>query len=138
MDRSFPKQNRLLRTKDFARLQSETVAKKLFSKHLLILVAESPTGVSRLGLTVTTKIDKRAVVRNRIKRRMREIFRAMKSSLATPLDISVIARRDTQQCALRDLRREFRGALFHAGYLRDDRANQADSAPRSADRSEKP
>lgn len=98
-------------------------ARKLHSKHLLILVANADGADSRLGITVTTKIDKRAVVRNKLKRRLREIFRMLRSSLTGNYDISVIVRRDAPTCSYADLRREFRGALFHAGLLEHGESN---------------
>ncbi len=51
----------------------------------------SPTGRSRLGLTVTRKAGN-AVQRNRIKRRVREIFRRVRSTLALPMDLVVHGR----------------------------------------------
>jgi ribonuclease P protein component len=72
----------------------------------------SATGSSRLGLTVTRKAGN-AVQRNRIKRRLREVFRRVRSQLAVPMDLvvhgrtAVLARsmplleRDFLSCALR-------------------------------------
>jgi ribonuclease P protein component len=46
---------------------------------------------SRLGITVSRKVG-RAVVRNRVKRRIREWFRASRSSLGPGFDLVVIGR----------------------------------------------
>ena len=47
----------------------------------------------RLGVTVTTKIDKRAARRNRLKRRVREVFRRNRARMPIrPLDAVLIAR----------------------------------------------
>jgi ribonuclease P protein component len=43
---------------------------------------------SRLGITVTRKLGK-TVIRNRIKRRLREVFRKNKSSVRPPCDLVV-------------------------------------------------
>ena len=90
---------------------------KVYSKHFLLLVCEALTAEARLGITVTTKIDKRAVVRNRIKRRIREVFRLHRSQLRKPIDIVVVARRESGTIAYRDFEREILGALRSKGYL---------------------
>lgn len=54
-----------------------------------IHVAVSPVGISRLGLVVSRKVGN-AVERNRVKRRLREVFRASKARLPSPLDVVVV------------------------------------------------
>jgi ribonuclease P protein component len=49
--------------------------RKLFTPLALIVVSETEKEISRLGVVVSKRVDKRAVVRNRIKRYFREIFR---------------------------------------------------------------
>jgi len=89
----------------------------VYSKHFLLLVIPSTSNQSRLAVAVTTKIEKRATVRNKIKRRLREIFRSIRHQIANPIDIVVVARRDVQQCAFEDYEREVLGALRSKGYL---------------------
>lgn len=48
--------------------------------------------VSRLGLTVSPKIGK-AVVRNRVKRRLRECYRLEEEGFKTGFDLVIVARR---------------------------------------------
>ena len=48
-------------------------------------------GLTRLGLTVSTKVGN-AVVRNRIRRRLRELFRTRRHDLPKGLDLVLIAR----------------------------------------------
>jgi ribonuclease P protein component len=90
----------------------------VYSKHFLILVIPSGTDQSRLAIAVTTKIEKRATVRNKIKRRIRELFRVFRHDLKDPLDMVVVARRDVQQCSIDDYKREILGALRSNGYLK--------------------
>ena len=91
---------------------------KLHAKHFLIIVTPSPTGESRLAIAVTTKLDKRAVVRNLIKRRIREVFRAARGDLHRPIDMVVIARKGIQQCGFSDYKREIIGALHGRGFVK--------------------
>jgi ribonuclease P protein component len=73
-----------------------------------LTVPGRPEGPSRLGLTVSRKVGN-AVVRNRVKRRVREWFRRTRSSFAGSWDIIVIARRDAAElefdCSCRQLSR---------------------------------
>ncbi len=68
-------------------------------------------------MAVTTKLEKRAVVRNLIKRRIREIFRVARHTFARPIDIVVVARKGIQQCKFDDYQREILGALRAKGLL---------------------
>ncbi|MDH5723089.1 MAG: ribonuclease P protein component [Alphaproteobacteria bacterium] len=53
----------------FLSIQKE--GKKWVSKSVIVQVRENNLGISRLGFTVTKKVSKLAVTRNRIKRRLR-------------------------------------------------------------------
>jgi ribonuclease P protein component len=77
----------------------------------------SGTSESRLAIAVTTKLEKRAVVRNTIKRRIRHVFREVRAEFVSPIDIVVVARRDIQSCVFADYRREILGSLKAHGYL---------------------
>jgi ribonuclease P protein component len=106
---------RLRRRSDIDRCQKN--GSKLYSKHFLILVLPSETNESRLAIAVTTKIEKRATRRNKIKRRIREIFRAIRPNLKPPIDIVVVARRGVLECDFEEYRRELVGTLRGHGYL---------------------
>jgi len=80
-------------------------------------VYPSDSGESRIAIAVTTKLEKRAVVRNRIKRRIREVFRASRHAFTRPVDIVVVARKGIQQCEFHDYQREILGALRANGIL---------------------
>ncbi len=71
-----------------------------------------------MAIAVTTKIEKRATVRNKIKRRLRELFRVFRHDLTEPLDMVVVARREVQECSFDDYKREVLGALRSKGYLK--------------------
>jgi ribonuclease P protein component len=75
-DKRFTSKERVKKRKEFLKVQS--AGKKYRTAHFLLAITFRPAdapSISRLGITVTKKIDKRAVVRNRIKRRVREIYR---------------------------------------------------------------
>lgn len=88
----FRPEQRVKSRKDFLRIQEH--GKKFRSSHFLLICSDakdSPQAPWRLGITVTTKIDKRAARRNRLRRRIREIVRRGKPRFSRPLDVVVIA-----------------------------------------------
>lgn len=71
--RRLTKEMRLRRRADFVAVQSE--GQKIHARHVLAIARrQSKPGVGRVGLTVTKKVGN-AVVRNRIKRLLREWLR---------------------------------------------------------------
>lgn len=108
--------HRIKKRSDFTRLQA--TAGKIYAPHFLLVVGPSPTGVSRVGLTVTRKIDPRSVARNRLKRRLRETFRHLRPTLTAPLDIVIVARKGSIDLSSAALKREIRDALASRKLLR--------------------
>jgi len=83
-----PPAARLRRASDFAALRQ---AERWQGRHFLLRWHTVSERNARLGLAVSRKVSKRAVERNRIKRVVRESFRAEREGLPA-LDILVIAR----------------------------------------------
>ncbi len=83
---------------------------KLNGRRLVVFGKENQLGHHRLGITVSRKVGS-AVVRNRVKRLLREIFR--KSVAATPntIDFVVNAKREAAQAGYTELREEFLSAM---------------------------
>jgi len=65
---------------------------------------------NRLGLTVGTKVGK-AVVRNKVRRRLREIYRLHEGQLCPGWDLVVVARTRSAFAPYRELERDFLRAL---------------------------
>jgi ribonuclease P protein component len=65
--------------------------KKLLSPLFVLYILPTSQPYSRLGLAVSKRIGS-AVVRNRVKRRLREVFRRHKDLLDPHCDIVVVAR----------------------------------------------
>ena len=63
-----------------------------------IYVADNALDHARLGLVVSKKVSKRAVVRNRIKRQIRETFRQQQQTLGAR-DYVVVAKSPLEQIA---------------------------------------
>lgn len=105
----FSPNHRIKKKGDFTRLQSG--AGKIYSKHFLFVIGPSLTSESRIGLTVTRKIDSRSVYRNRLKRRLREVFRHARPGLVQALDIIAIARQGASALTRHEIEHEFKTAL---------------------------
>jgi len=87
------KSNRLLRRNEFDRVINK--GKKFVSPSLIVFVRyrDANEGTeSRLGIIVTKKNFKRAVDRNRIRRRLKEAFRYLLPEWARAMELVVIAR----------------------------------------------
>ena len=65
--------------------------KSVGNRYIVIYCRPNRLGHNRLGLTVSTKLG-HAVVRNRIRRRLREIYRQNEQSLKQGFDLVVVAR----------------------------------------------
>lgn len=91
-DLRITKEMRLRRRADYLTVQQD--GQKLHGRHVLVMAmkraAESPELPGRLGITVTKKVGN-AVVRNRIKRRVREWMR-LHGWVPTGWDVVVVAK----------------------------------------------
>jgi ribonuclease P protein component len=85
---AFPKSARILKREDFVKLGR--VGRKIRVDHFLAIVAPGKGETSRLGVTATRKTGN-AVVRNRLKRHVREFFRHHRHRLQKDWDINIIA-----------------------------------------------
>ena len=75
---------------------------------------------NRLGVTVSTKLGC-AVVRNRARRRLREVFRLAQPDLKQGYDVVLVARGRTVGGPYRKLTAAFYRACGQVGLLREDR-----------------
>ncbi len=90
----FLKQGRLLCQKEFQVVFNNNTAKSADNSWLM-LAKTNNLGFCRLGLVISKKISKKAVVRNRLKRIVRESFRQKENFGEKGLDIVILGRRET-------------------------------------------
>ena len=75
---------------------------------LLVVYARPNRGAgNRLGVTVSTKLGK-AVVRNRVRRRLREIYRLSQPELKQGYDVVLVARGRAAAASYAELARAYR------------------------------
>ena len=97
---TFSQVEKLRRPADFDRAYSE--GKKVPSSSLVLFFCPSRQGGTRLGVSVSKKIGN-AVVRNRVKRRLRETFRLNKHGLKKGYDLLLVARAGIQEMKFREV-----------------------------------
>jgi ribonuclease P protein component len=85
-----PRKNRLTRSSDFQRVRSQ--GRSWSDRLLVLLCAPNSLEVTRFGFSVSRRIGG-AVVRNRIRRLMREAVRLQHDLIAPGWDVVFIARR---------------------------------------------
>jgi ribonuclease P protein component len=83
-------------------------------KEIVIRALPNDLGLSRCGFVVSRRVGK-AVVRNRVKRRLREIVR--QTSVRPGWDIILIARAGAAVAGFRDLNQSVRELFIRAGLL---------------------
>jgi len=111
----FPKSLRLTTRREFLKVQDRGF--KVNAEPLLGLALTNGLGFTRLGITVSSKVGN-AVVRTRIRRKLREVFRKRRGELPVGLDVVIIARSGAKEADLETLGRAF-GVI--AGRLRSRR-----------------
>jgi ribonuclease P protein component len=85
--------------------------RRMASTSLVLFGLPNSGDECRLGITVTRKVGG-AVLRNRIKRVMREVFRRHRATLAPPLDLVVNARRAFAGKTTEEIEQEFLKTFF--------------------------
>lgn len=104
----FPKTRRLRKRPQF--LEIARRGRRAHTRHFLLQALAAGPGPGRLGVTVTKRVGN-AVVRNRIKRRVREAFRTSPVLRDSGLDLVVIAKTGAQRLAPVDVAMELRQGL---------------------------
>jgi len=77
-----------------------------FLPQLVIKYKKNQEGPSRFAFVVSTKVDKRAVIRNRLQRQMREIVRIALPKLKTGYVVLIIAKKSALELDFSTLGRQ--------------------------------
>ena len=101
----FPRASRLSRTAEFKLVKQ--AGKSWTGRHLVLGVLAQPEATrARVGIVTTRKVGM-AVVRNRIRRRIREVFRLHQFDLISGVWLVTIARPSAATASFRDLERDW-------------------------------
>lgn len=99
--RPFPKASRLLKHADFERVYDQ--GRRHFGSHLTVFYLRRGGDPSRIGFTVSRALGG-AVVRNRIRRRLREAVRLNLPALAAGYDVVINPKRSAETAEFEGLK----------------------------------
>ena len=91
---TFPKAARLRVRREFLALQRR--GERRYSRNFIIITSPARTARPRLGVTTSRRYGK-AVIRNHMKRRLREFFRVRQARISPPRDILIIPKSRAQE-----------------------------------------
>lgn len=110
-----PKQYRLKKKKDF-----ELVFKKgktFNDKFLFLKLRKNNLEFNRFGFTIGLKISKKAVVRNKIKRLLREAIREKLNDIKSGFDVVIRVRTEIINKDYEEVKKELESLLEKAGLI---------------------
>ena len=87
--------------------------------YLVLYARKNRTGTNRVGITVSKKLGK-AHIRNRVRRRFREVYRLNEEMFQPGWDIVVVARSKAVEASFSDLTKGDLTLARKAGLLRED------------------
>jgi ribonuclease P protein component len=110
-DQSFQRDKRIRRRSDFERLREQSISRA----HPLLVLRAARNGLpySRFGFIVGRRVANRAVLRNRIRRRLREIAR--RTPVRPGWDMVFIARKPAAEADFAELAQAVRDLERRAG-----------------------
>ena len=106
---------RLQKEQDFTRVHH--TGRFIGQKFLAIKFIPNHLDVSRFGFLVGTKISKKSVVRNKIKRRLRETIRLKLAKIKPGFDVVVMVRLEIVDKTYQEIEQAISGALKEAKLL---------------------
>ena len=89
------------------------------NSYLVLYARKNRTGTNRVGITVSKRLG-HAVVRNRVRRRLREVYRLHESRFQPGWDIVVVARSKAVNAPFTDLVKGYLSLAKKAGILLED------------------
>jgi ribonuclease P protein component len=124
---ALPKEHRLRRYQEFKQIYQEGSRHR--GKWLILRVLQAvdphpePVAPTRIGISISQKVSKKAVVRNQIKRKIRAACRQLLPEISPGWKIVIVVRPGTQECEYSDFLQELRQLLAQTevtnGHSRD-------------------
>ena len=107
----------LKKNSDFRRMYAK--GKSSANRYLVVYCRRNGSDINRMGYTISTKLGG-AVVRNRVRRRLREIVRLNMPNMKTGRDIVVVARARAVGARYEELNKAYLSACTALGLLKEE------------------
>lgn len=107
--------SRLHADRDYARLFAK--GRAFHGRGVTVKALKSKVEKTKIGFVVSTKVAKKANVRNLIKRRLREIVRKRLADLQPGVDVAVIAKIESKDMTFAELKTSLEDILWKSGLL---------------------
>jgi len=114
------KKNRLRKNEDFKRIYKN--GKNYYNRNLIMYIMKNELEDTRIGFTVSKKIGN-SVVRNRVRRRIKEIVRKNFNNIKEGYDIILIPKKNVVDIS----HKELENAVFHIFKLANVFKNQGEN-----------
>lgn len=116
-----PSQHRLKRRLIFQSVYQQGIRRS--SRYFVILAlpvdksACSNSVYTQIGISVSRKVSKKAVIRNRIKRHIRIAFRSLLPQISSPWYIVIVVKPEVKECNYEHFLRELEKLLIKANII---------------------
>ncbi|MBE9170443.1 ribonuclease P protein component [Pleurocapsales cyanobacterium LEGE 06147] len=114
-----PKANRLRNRRDFRAVYEQGIRR--YGSHLTLRALQvndrtspSPSNPPLIGISVSQKVSKKAVIRNRIKRQIRGAIRELLPLISPNWKIAIVVRPGAAECKYEHFLRELKQLLVEA------------------------
>ncbi len=110
-----PKINRIKKKKDFEAIfkNSKTTRTNFF----IFKISKNKLDINRFGFVVSQKVSKRAVVRNKVRRRLAELMKVESEKMKTGIDLIVIALPGIEKKEFSEIKDLVGGAIERSGLI---------------------
>ncbi|OLP19656.1 ribonuclease P protein component [Leptolyngbya sp. 'hensonii'] len=115
---ALPKAHRLRQRRDFDRVYQQGIRRNGLSLALRGLsLSSNPPQFTQIGISISQKVSKRAVVRNRIKRRIRAAIQQLLPEIQAGWLLVIVVRPTAVECEYHQFLRELKQLLADAEVL---------------------
>lgn len=113
-----PKEYRLKRKKDFEKVLRKG---KLLAKNFLILkTVKNNLKTSRIGVVVSRKVSKKAVLRNKAKRKIREAVRTNIKKIKPGYDLIFFTKKGIEKKSFSEIKKEIEKLIVRAKLFKEN------------------
>lgn len=112
MDESYSPRERIRKKKDFSNLYKKGSSSR--GTYFNLIYLPNSLTYSRMAVVASKKIGN-AVQRNRVRRRVKELFRRNKDLLTTPVDMIVVTKKGVQDATWEDMRTQYLSVIRAIG-----------------------